>query len=234
MTKVFFAISVWVLCFAFVGLVSAKILFEDDFEGQVLGDEPKGWEYDPGAEVPDIGEVAEDPLDAGNKVFTNFGGYSAGDGLLLTDFVAELDWMFFQDNNRNNSIGFRVVDAGSHYQLSRRSGGVDWKIYMYNGAWNEIATNAFPTEADKWYRVQLIVKGEEFIVKVKEKEDNTLFADLDPVLDVEDGTYAEGAFQTSYHGPIDNVVIADSEQDILAVDPSVSSIGTWGDIKNGL
>jgi hypothetical protein len=233
MTRILYVVSVLALCFAFVGLASAVILFEDDFEDQALGDEPQGWEYDPAAEVNTAGQVAEDPLDPDNKVFTDFGGYSAGDGMQLTDFVAEWDWMFFQDNSLNNSMGFRVVDAGNHYQLSRRGGGVDWKIYMFNGAWNEIATNAFPTEIDTWYRVQLTAKGDLFTVKVKEKEDDTPFADLDPVLEVNDGTYGEGAFQTSYYGPIDNVIIADSEQDILAVDPSISCIRTWGDIKKG-
>lgn len=231
MIRILSTISVLVLCFAFVDLASAAILFEDDFEDQALGKEPEDWEYDPAAEVNTVGQVAEDPLDPKNKVFTNYGGYSAGNGMQLTDFVAEWDWMFYQDNNLNNSIGFRVVDAGHHYQISRRLGGVDWKIYMYNGAWNEIATNAFPTEIDTWYRVQLIAKGDLFTVKVKEKKDNTLFADLDPVLDVKDGTYKEGALQTSYYGPIDNVIIAESERDILAVCPYNSYIRTWGDIK---
>ena len=46
MTRAFYIFLVWVLCFALVGVASAKILFEDDFEGQVLGDEPKGWKCD--------------------------------------------------------------------------------------------------------------------------------------------------------------------------------------------
>jgi hypothetical protein len=135
------------------------------------------------------------------------------------------------DNNRNNSIGFHVQNKDAHYQVSRRSGGADWKIYMYNGAWNEIATTPFPTDIDKWYHVQLSVMGEQITVKVKEKGDETPFMELDPLLDVADNTYADGGLSTSYYGPIDNVIIAESEQDIIAVEPAGKLPITWGRLK---
>jgi len=231
--KVIFISVVLALCLALQEMVTAKILFEDDFEKQELGKEPKGWKYDPNAEVKDKGYVDKDPTNPNNKVFTHYGGYSAGDGMVFTDFVAEWDWMFATDNNRNNSIGFRVEDAGRHYQLSRRGGGVDWKIYMFNGAWNEIVTQAFPTKIDLWYRVQLITKGAEFTVKVREPKDNTPFVDIKPTLKVKDDTYKKGMFQTSYWGPIDNVIIAEKETDILNVEPVGKLSATWAKIKLG-
>jgi hypothetical protein len=219
------------LCLSVQGLSVAQIFFKDDFEKDEIGKEPKNWEYDPGAEVKDRGKVAVDPLEPKNKVFTGYGGYKANKGEQYIDFVAEWDWMFHQNNNRNNSIGFRVVDPGRHYQLSRRSGGIDWKIYMYNGAWNEIVTAAFPTKIDIWYRVQLTVQGEEFTVKAREKNDQTPFAKLKPVLKIKDGTYKKGAFETSYWGPIDNVIIAASEADILPVEAKEKLAISWGKIK---
>ena len=221
----------FVFCFVFQGMSMAKILFEDDFEGDTVGKEPAKWKYDPDAEVNNIGMVDIDPLDPGNQVFTGYGGYWADNGAVYTDFVAEWDWMFHQDDSRNNSLGFRVQNKDAHYQLSRRGGGVDWKIYMYNGVWNEIATVAFPTEIDTWYRVQLTVKGEQFIVKAKAKEDPALFQELEPLLEVEDNAYDQGGIQTSYWGPIDNVIIAESEKDIIAVEPAGKLSTTWGHLK---
>ena len=178
-SKIFLSILlIFALCFTFQTAGMAKILFEDDFEGDTIGKEPKKWKYDPTAEVKDIGKVDKDPLNPNNKVLTNYGGHLADNGATYTDFVVEWDWMFHKDNNRNNSMGVRVQNANAHYQLSRRSGGNDWKIYMFNGAWNEIVTAVFPTDIDKWYRVQLSVMGDEFIVKAKEKKDNTPFKEL--------------------------------------------------------
>jgi hypothetical protein len=194
----------------------AEVLFHDDFEADTIGQEPQKWEYDPGAEIKDIGQVFTDPLDPNNQVLTDYGGYLADNGAEYTDFVAEWDWMFYENNNRNNSVGFHVQDPTAHYQLSRRSGGNDWNIYMFNGSWNLIVSEPFPTEIDTWYRVQLSVMGDEFLVKVKEKEDATPFKDLAPVLEVSDATYESGHFSTSYWGPIDNVIIADTEEDIIA------------------
>lgn len=233
-SKAFLSIGlIFIFCFVFQTVGVAKILFEDDFESDTIGKEPKKWKYDPDAEVNDVGKVDKDPLDPSNKVFTGYGGYWADNGAIYTNFVAEWDWMFHQDNNRNNSMGFRVQNKNAHYQLSRRSGGSDWKIYMYNGAWNQIVAAVFPTDIDKWYRVQLSAMGAEFIVKAKEKKDETPFPELKPVLKVNDKTYDKGGFSTSYWGPIDNVIIAETEQDILAVEPANKLPIAWGRLKAG-
>ena len=46
-----------------------------------------------------------------------------------------------------------------------------------------------------------------------------------------DKTYDKGAFSTSYWGPIDNVIIADTEADILGVEPGDKLPTTWGRLK---
>ena len=193
----------------------ADVLFQDDFEGDAVGDEPQKWEYDPDSEVTDIGQVLADPLDPDNQVLTDYGGYLADNGAEYANFVAEWDWMFYLDDGRNNSVGFRVQGPDGNYQLSRRGGGFDWNLYAYDGGWTVIDSNIFQTEIDTWYRVQLSALGEDFVVRAKEKEDETPFGDLDPILDVSDDTFESGFFSTSYYGPIDNVIIADTEQDII-------------------
>jgi hypothetical protein len=197
------------------GNIMADVLFQDDFEQDAIGDEPAKWDYSLDAEITDVGQVVPDPLEPDNQVFTDYGGYLADNGAEYTDFVAEWDWMFYLDDARNNSMGFRVQGPDGNYQLSRRGGGLDWNLYLFDGAWILLDSYVFETEIDTWYRVQLSVMGEDFIVKAKEKGDDTPFADLDPILDVTDDTFESGFFSTSYYGPIDNVIIADTEQDII-------------------
>jgi hypothetical protein len=194
-----------------------EVLFQEDFEEYDVGSEPDRWTYDATAEVPNIGFVDVDPLDPDNQVFTGFGGYQADNGALFDDFVAQWDWLF-EDLARNDSFGFRVQGPNGHYQLSRRVGGVDWHIYRFDGAWSVIGMSFFEVEANKWYRIRLIVDGGEFLVKVKERDDETPFDDLDPLLEVIDDAFEEGTFSTSYWGPVDNVIIAESEEDIDALE----------------
>ncbi|HIC19955.1 TPA: hypothetical protein EYO77_17770, partial [Candidatus Poribacteria bacterium] len=162
--NLFLIVSILILGGMFHSVGSAAILFQDDFEDDVMGRVPKNWKFDPKAEVNNIGKIDVDPIDPSNKVFTGFGGYLADKGKVYTDFCLEFDWMFMK-NDQNNSLGFRVVDQKkAHYQLSRRGGGVDWKIYMFDGAWNEIVTTAWKTQTKTWYTVQLKVYGDKFEV----------------------------------------------------------------------
>jgi len=216
--------------FQSVGL--AAILFQDDFEDDTMGKEPKKWKFDPDAEVNNIGKIDKDPVDPTNQVFTGYGGYLADKGAIYKDFVLEYDWMFMKDD-QNNSLGFRVVDQKkAHYQLSRRSGAQDWKIYQFNGAWNEIVSKAWPTDVETWYSVQLICEGPLFTVKAKKKDDPTLFKDIGkPLLKIKDDTHEKGFISTSYWGPIDNIIIAEHENDILAVQTSNKLSTIWGKLK---
>ena len=231
--SLFLIVSILILGGMFHSVGSAAILFQDDFEGDTKGKEPKKWKYDPKAEVNNIGKVDVDPLDPSNKVFTGYGGYLADKGKVYTDFCLEFDWLFTK-NNQNNSLGFRVVDQKkAHYQLSRRGGGVDWKIYMFNGKWKEIVGKAWKTQPGVWYSTQLKVYGDKFEVKAKPKSDNTPFKDMKKaLLKVTDGTHKKGYISTSYWGPIDNVIVADHEDDILtSVEPLNKLSTTWANLK---
>ena len=224
----------YVVAILFIQSISfSAILFEDNFEDGIIGKEPKKWQYDPDAEVNNIGKIDVDPTNPANKVFTGFGGYLADNGRIFKDFVLEFDWMFMKDD-QNNSIGFRVVDnKTAHYQLSRRSGSVDWKIYRYDGEWADIGGKDWPTELETWYSVQLICEGSSFTVKGKRKDDPTPFKDIKKsIIKTKDDAHKEGFISTSYWGPIDNVIIAESEDDILDVDPSAKISTTWARIKN--
>jgi len=222
-------VLVLVLCLSLNQVASAKILFQDDFEGEQMGQEPSKWEYDPGAEVTDIAEIMEDPVE-GDKCLGHFGGYVVNDSKEWKDYVVEFDWMFVEAG-RNESMAVRYQDASNFYQVSKRADMQSINIYMYNGAWNQIVTGMFPVSINVWYRTQISVKGSTFVVKMKEKVDGTAFSDIDPVVEVEDNTYEKGGFSTAYYGPIDDVVIGESEADILAVEPASKLSTTWGALK---
>ena len=105
---------VFILCLFLQTVSVAKILFQDDFEGDSIGKEPKKWVYEPGGEIKDVGFVEKDPLNPNNKVLTHYGRYLVGEAT-LQDYVAEWDWMFALDNNRNNQMVFRHQDPGNYY-----------------------------------------------------------------------------------------------------------------------
>jgi hypothetical protein len=224
--KVFLAL---VLCVSFAQIAFGAILFQDDFEGEQMGEEPSRWEYDPDAEVTDIAQIIEDPVE-GDKCLGNFGGYVVEDSKEWVDYVVEFDWMF-SEAGTNESMAFRYQDAGNFYQLSKRTDDQSINIYMYNGEWNLVGTGTFPVQAIVWYRTQLIAVGPNFTVKMKAKGDETPFSDIDPILEVEDNTFARGGFSTAYNGPIDDVIVGESEDDILAVEPSGKIATTWGNLK---
>ncbi len=218
-----------VLCLGLSQMASAKILFQDDFEAEKMGDEPSKWDYDPGAEEPIIAQIVEDPVE-GDKCLSNLGGYVVKDSSEWTDYVVEFDWLYAVAGE-NESVAFRYQDASNFYQLSKRGDDQSIIIYMYNGAWNQIATGVFPVSVNVWYRTQLKVKGANFVVKMKPKTEPVAFADIDPIIDVDDNTFAKGGFSTAYNGPIDDVIIAESEADILSVEPASKLSSTWGALK---
>ena len=224
------AVLALALCLNFAQIAFGGILFQDDFEGEQMGEEPSKWEYDPAGEVADIAQIMEDPVE-GDKCLGNFGGYVVENSKEWVDYIVEFDWMF-SEAARNESMAFRYQDASNFYQLSKRGDDQTISIYMYNGAWNLVGSGTFPVQAIVWYRTQLNVAGSNFTAKMKAKEDGTPFSDIDPVLEVEDSTFDKGGFSTAYYGPIDDVIIAESEADMLAVDPKYKAATTWGALKH--
>ena len=52
-------------------------------------------------------------------------------------------------------------------------------------------------------------------------------------LKIKDDTHEKGFISTSYWGPIDNIIIAEHENDILAVQTSNKLSTIWGKLKTG-
>ena len=97
---------------------SGRILFEDDFEADNIGDEPSKWEIIAGYNL----FIEEDPDDSGNKVLTQV-GESNGKGVpgpigwedqdFWTDYIWEFDWMWPTDS---------FVSMSYRYQSSAHMG----------------------------------------------------------------------------------------------------------------
>jgi hypothetical protein len=221
---------VFILCLILQTVSIARILFQDDFEDDAIGKAPKKWVYEPSGEIKDVGFVDKDPLNPNNKVFTHYGRYLVGEET-FKDYVAEWDWMFAEDNNRNNQMVFRHKDPGNYYVVGRASGGQVFYFYSYLGAWNLFSEVNFPTKIDFWYRARLILEGNKFSFWLKEKTDDTPFEKLKIIMDGSDNTLKEGKFGTDFWGPVDNVIIAEKAADILTVKPMGKLAFSWGAIK---
>lgn len=215
------------LCFVLQDSVSAKILFEDDFEAETLGEEPSKWVYDPMGEIKDIAQIIEDPVE-GDKCMSHYGFYLVGDET-WTDYIVEWDWMRM-DINLNESVNFRYQDSGHFYHLTPRGGGAIIVLYRYDGAYTELAEANWSQEAQIWYRCQLIANQDKFSIKIKEKSDKTPFNNLEALLEAGDENFTDGGFSTGFYGPIDDVIITDLAG-AAVVKSSYSLPEAWGAIK---
>ena len=104
------------------------------------------------------------------------------------------------------------------------------------GQWpGPFVTNVQPTELAKWYRCQLSVNEAHTIFKVKERDDTTLFDELEPTLEMngEDERFKKGKFgvNESPGSFLDNVVIYVGQ---IAVDQAGKLTTSWGEMKKHL
>ena len=53
-------------------------------------------------------------------------------------------------------------------------------------------SDVWPTDLKKWYRFQLSVMGQEYILKGKERTDATSFEEVEPIMAWKDDTYNRG------------------------------------------
>jgi len=229
--------------------VSAKILFKDDFESSTIGKPPDNWKNigpPTGYAGGGLSVVDKDPLDANNKVFniipkaqdTNSHTlWAVHDGdKSWVNYVWEFDWLFPEDNYC--PVAFRIVDKDQFCQVSRRPGGSEFHIYQHTAAaWNELRKFTFKNEALKWYRVQISVKDDKFTFKIKDRDDRTPFAKMnepDILSNAQVGQlYPSGgiAAQEGYIGMLDNVIVGETENDILAVESKGKLAVCWGMLK---
>ena len=103
----------------------AAVLYSNDFEGDALGDAPRGWER--GFEGEGVGAVIVDPVDGGNQVFAHSdlafdqARHDVGGNIWVVgdadwqDCVVDYDAYFPEDF----CIGvlFRFVDSDNFYLL---------------------------------------------------------------------------------------------------------------------
>ena len=222
----------------FSDIALGKVLFKDDFEAETIGKEPSKWTYVAG---PQTGEIIKDPKDPQNKVFScprqasgAYGNiYVVGENT-WTDYIAEWDWMMGTPTNSGNfALVFRFQDQDHYYQVSARTDRQSVDMYARDNGWAEIVVGNFPTPLEKWFRIQLVVKGNTYSYTMKEKSDDTPFAALGVIGKATDSMYGKGQFGTESAGYIDNLIMAESEADILAVEPADKLATTWGRTKAG-
>lgn len=236
--------AIIVVLMLYIGITtqaSAALLFHDDFEKDEVGKEPSKWEV--GFDGATVAKVVADPKKGSNKVLLtsdkgsnqsrhDVGGsiYVVGD-LAWDDYVAEWDMMFPDDFYMG--IVFRFQDGEKFYLSDRRQGGRDYHFYKRQGGWALVQAGLVENDPEVWYRAQLVLEGDNFTFKLKERKDNTPFDKIDPATEGEDGNFKTGKFGNYGLVYIDNIFIGDSVEDlVLPVEPQDKLSMTWGEIKD--
>ncbi len=230
--------------------VGAKLLFKDDFESSTIGKAPDKWTHlgpPKGYNGGGLSVVEKDPLDASNKVFHLIPkGFDANSHDLWSvhegdrswvNYVWEFDWLFPEDTYC--PVAFRVVNQDEFCQLSRRPGFLEFHVYAHTAQqqWNEIKKFGFKNEISKWYRVQVTVNEDSFTFKIKGRDDKTPFAKMkepDVISEAKIGqlfSFGGIAIQEGYTGMIDNVIVGETEADIIAVELKGKLTCCWGALK---
>ena len=239
--KLVLTIAVPLLCLSIAMQASAVLLFHDDFEKDSIGKEPSKWEV--GHDGKTTAQVVADPKKASNKVLStsdnpsNDSRHDVGGSIYVVgddswgDYVAEWDMMFPDDFYMG--IVFRFQDGEKFYLSDRRQGGRDYHFYKRQGGWALVQAGLVENDPEVWYRAQLILSGDKFTFKLKERKDNTPFDKIDPATEGEDGTFKTGKFGNYGLVYIDNIFIGDSVEDlVLPVEPQDKLSTTWGAIKD--
>ena len=218
------------------------MLFVDDFEKDEIGKEPSNWEHLNFASGNSTITIAQDPQNPQNKVAktTGIGLYipKASGRENWSDYIWDFDWMW--ENDSYVGTIYRVEDTEAHYHASRRQGATDVKIYTRKaGNWTEIATGQYPNKNNVWYSHRLIINGKKHEIYLKERDDDTPFENLKPIVETEDDTFKKGPVGmmgiTTGVSYFDNMVVVETLEDLKrlqAVEHRGKLTTTWGRIKN--
>ena len=240
--KIKFTIKIMalLLCFGITIQSPAVLLFHDDFEKDAIGAEPSKWEV--GHDGSTTAEVVADPKKASNKVLktsdktSNASRHDVGGSIYVVgdagwdDYVAEWDMMFPDDFYMG--VVFRFQDGEKFYLSDRRQGGRDYHFYKRQGGWAQVQAGLVENEPEVWYRAQLILEGDKFTFKLKERDDKRSFDKIDPATEGEDGNFKTGQFGNYGLVYIDNIFIGDSVEDlVLPVEPQDKLSTMWSTIK---
>ena len=234
-------IVVSLLCLSIVIQAPAVLLFHDDFEKDSIGEEPGKWEV--GHDGSTTAKVVADPKKASNKVLatadkgSNASRHDVGGSIYVVgdagwdDYVAEWDMMFPDDFYMG--VVFRFQDGEKFYLSDRRQGGRDYNFYKRQGGWGLVVAGVVDNEPEVWYRAQLVLSGDEFTFKLKERKDKTPFDKVDPATEGKDGNFKTGKFGNYGLVYLDNIFIGDAVEDlVLPVEPQDKLSTTWGIIKS--
>jgi len=236
-------VTILLLLMAFSPFAFSKQFYASDFEGDNLGNPPKGWEL--GFKGAGNGKVIADPLKPTNKVFAHSdmakdrARHDVGGSIWVVgepnwkDYIIEYDAYFPEDFYMG--ILFRFVGENEFYLLDRRSAGElgNFDFWKRGGAaWTRISTGKFDAQPKQWYRFRVVVKGDKFEAYGKSKDDKTPFNNMKPIMTGQEATYKEGRFGLYGLIYIDNLAIGETENDLFIAVESYDKLPfTWGNVK---
>ena len=231
---IFFSVAIFSLP------TSGKVFFEDDFEKDKIGGKPKKWD-DPGEQVL---KVIKDPEgESGNGLEQK--GEANGEGLPIplgtkpkdagwTDYMVEWDWWWDADSWILLAWRYQGPNDYFYFMRNGKDQKFSWLIFKNNAQVVKVS-EVWPTDLKKWYRFQLSVIGEEFILKGKERSDDTLFEKVKPIMDWKHGAYKQGPIGLFGAEPRvlwDNMMVYQPGTDPYAVESSNKLTDTWARIKS--
>ena len=223
-------------------IANARQLFWDDFEADRLGAEPSKWK-NLGVGAGEGGEVVEDPENSSNKVFSmpdrfvpaareQGAFYVIGDKSWV-DYIAEWDWM---PSDGYHGMNFRFQGEEEYYLIDKR--GVDGIVSIWTrtpGVWTQFAQGPWLWEPGEWYRVRLEAQGDTLVFKWRELDDDTPFDQIDvgeAGFEAQNDLYKDGGMSNGGLGLIDNIVVGETEGDlVLGVESRDKLTNTWGRMK---
>jgi hypothetical protein len=173
--------------------------------------------------APGEAKVVEDPLNKGNKVFfvnspvwvgnLPEGAWAPKDKSFLnwTDYTLEGDFMV-DDPTKLFAFNYRATDYDNllHYNVRRWATGTVGLYKREGGQWTGAVLEVQnPTDANVWYRAQVIAEGNHHICKIKKADDPTDFSQIKPVIEVDvTGTkLTHGTINAMCYGYTDNIIV---------------------------
>jgi len=223
----------------FGGIANGKLLFKDDFEGDTIGDAPKNFEKidNPTNAAGFKIDIAKDPDGKSGKVTHTF-NYAlcvpkSADRDNWADWTWEWDWMWSEMGFPGTA--FRITGT-KYYHISPRNDNKGVGFWYYDGGWNQKGALAqYDFGLKTWNRFQVVAAGDKFTFKIKRRDDETPFAKIKPLIEVQDNTLAKGPASVcgaNTDAWMDNFIIGETEDDLsFPVEPMGKLAITWGTIK---
>ena len=249
-------ISLIVMFLGVSNVVVSDIIFFDDFDKETIGEEPSKW-----IKLTDVGggEVTTDPAKSSNKVFRSPKDLHHGGGAYLigektwVDYEIMWDWYLVDvikegiGGLNNISLIFRCRSKGIFLLCDTATGQdgieergdtteISFRVYNFGRGGAEGDVVNWPLKDEVWYRMYLVVDGDTFTLKLKERRDPTSFDELEPIITLEyTAMVLKGRIGTWGVAYWDNVVVGEvgtGPEDLeFSVNPAGNLSTTWGILK---